>query len=318
MIMLQSLFALATIGCLVRLVFPRLREEEGAETVELALTGDVWIPLALCLPLILLAPVGGASVAGIGWASSGAPIMVGWMVAAAAMATVDRGGGLVRGGDALLSRASFLVLWALGGVMLLLLGAAHELTLLTGQIMFALGAVLLWLLSAAPGASGVGGEGRSAVRAALGLLGALVCSAACAAFGVRAASFGAVQPALIVACAPGMFVAAPLALYAGRGRTIRIGGFTALIGLWLGLGALSLSRLLPRAMAVRGDGAEAVGTGVAVGFGRYAFEGVLLLLLVGVALLSGRVPRPVRLACAACMALVGLVLVLVRIRAAGG
>ena len=309
----QAVAALFTAVCLVRYVLPRLREEEGAETAEMALTGDVWIPLALSLPLILLAPAVGPSLGGAGWAPVGAPVVLGWIIAGAAMAAIDRGGGLVRSGESAGSRGMALALWGLGGVLLLLLGAAHELTLLTGQMFFAMGAVLLWWLSGAPGTVAVGGEGRGAVRAGLGLLGALLGAACCAVLGLRAASSGYEQPAIMIALLPGVLTAAPLAIFAGRGRAIRIGGWTALIGLWIGTGAISLSRLLPLAFNPQRSLDGPIGTGVAFGFGRYAPEAVMLLLLAGIALLANRLVRPLRVVVAALMVVAGAVILTIRI-----
>ncbi len=235
---------------------------------------DVWVPLAIVGPMLVLTGAIGDSVEGIGWIPIAAPVCVGLVGVGAALAWSA-------GARPLEPPARMLATAAGAGVVFLLLGAVDELAIWTGQCVFALAIVVLWIntpyrgaVSGAPG--GRGAPGAWSVLALLLAAGQGVC---CLLAGDGAGPAGG---AILVAYAGAATVLA--AHRAGPDPAVRIAVWSAALGTLLGIGTLSFMHLAPRSFAIAiGQGTD-VTMYVAHGFGAYAVEGLFLTLLPAVAL----------------------------------
>ncbi|MDY7110239.1 MAG: hypothetical protein SYC29_16540 [Planctomycetota bacterium] len=280
LLVVQAALAVVALHLLNRRVFPHMRVARQPELV-----ADVWAPLAMVLPLLFLAGRVEATVRGVGWAPIGGPICVGALALGAALITgrgeaqADRPGGAA------------LLCWAGAGLVLLMLGAAHDLSIWTGQCIFALAAVLLWLNTPALAHPGSGGAAHRPLGGELSMAFVLLCAIGQGMTGLVIGDRGLpISAAMMVAYAGA--VGAGAAVIAGPGWAMRIGGWAAAIGMLLGIGLISLLRLLPQAIAVTLYPHAAVRPEVAHSFGAYALEAILLLLAPAAAAGALRLPRP--------------------------
>ena len=234
---------------------------------------DVWVPLAIVGPMLVLTGAIGDSVEGTGWIPIAAPVCVGLGGVGAALAWSA-------GARPLEPPARMLATAAGAGVVFLLLGAVDELAIWTGQCVFALAIVMLWI-NTPHRAAASGGPGRGATGAwsAVALLLAAGQGVCCLLAGDRAGPAGG---AMLVAYAGAATV---LAVHrAGPDPAVRIAMWSAALGTLLGIGTLSFMHLAPGSFAIAiGKGTD-VTMYVAYGFGAYAVEGLFLTLLPAVAL----------------------------------
>jgi hypothetical protein len=280
----QAALAVTGLGLLNRKVFPALRAARQPELI-----ADVWAPLAVVLPMLFLAGRVDMTVRGVGWVPVGGPVCAG-VLALGAATLAARGASRDSGVD---YRA--LACWAGSGLVLLMLGAAHDLTVWTGQCAFALAAVLLWM-NTPPASHSAGPAPVGRPTAAGPWMGAVfLCAIGQGVAGLLlTGSASAISAAMMVGYAAA--AGAGAAALGGPGWAVRIGGWSAAIGMLLGVGLISLLRLAPQALAVAVFPQARVSVEVAHSFGAYALEGMLLLLLPAGAMAAVRLPqRPRRL-----------------------
>jgi hypothetical protein len=174
---------------------------------------------------------------------------------------------------------------------LLLLGAAHDLTLWMGHTAFLIAALLLWLNTpdmyqhsddAPPDAAQL----RAGAGIGIALLGAIGAGVATIWIAPDHERFSG---AMMLATAAMTLGAA--ARYASPAIAIRLGLWAAVYGVLFGLGLLSMARLLPATLQiVRGESSHGINR-IAFGFGAYSIEAVSLLVVVGIALIQDRIDR---------------------------
>lgn len=280
LLIVQAVLAVVALHLLNRRVFPQLRFARHPELV-----ADVWVPLAMVLPMVFLAGHVDSTVRGIGWVPIGGPICAGILAMGAAMVASRGRGHIAPPGWAAL------VCWAAAGLVLLMLGAAHDLTIWTGQCAFALAAVLLWMNTPVVGHSSGGAvTEHSASAGGWWLALVLLCAIGQGVAGLLITGrWSAVSAAMMVAYAGA--AGAGAAVLAAPGWAMRIGGWSAAVGMLLGIGLISLLELMPQALAVVLLPQAGVRAQVAHGFGAYALEAVLLLLLPAAAVAAIRLPR---------------------------
>ena len=270
----QAALAVAGLVALNRRVFPALGMLRQPELV-----ADVWAPLALVLPLVLLCGRVGETVRGVGWAPIGGPVCVGALAVGASMIAG------MRGAKTTALNPWALVCWAGGGFLLLLLGAVHDLMIWTGQVIFALAAVLLWM-NTPPYIPRSQRSHTPAERwAGVGMLIAICCALGQGIIGLFI-SDEKLPVSVGLMMGYGAAAGAGAARLAGWPWSARIAGWAATIGLLLGIGAISLLRLLPLATGVALNRAGAITPEVAHSFGIYAVEATMLLLLPVIALVA--------------------------------
>ncbi|MHC5114241.1 MAG: hypothetical protein ACYTGP_07420 [Planctomycetota bacterium] len=288
---LQALLAVAGLHLLARRILPAARGLRQP-----ALITDVWGPLTVMLPLLIVAGDVGTSVRGAGWLAVGAPAWIGVFAVAAVLLVRSPRPGLAV--DPRLSLAC-----GGAGLLLLLLGAAHDLTVWIGQCTFALAALLLWMNAPAHEAAADDAPPAGDAAGVVWVPAALACGAGqgvCALLvddGVAAAISGAMMVAwaawaVIAAAVAGPDDAAP-----------RVGGWSAALGSLFGIGIISVAYMTPLALRILSGRAPEVSTHVAHSFGAYAVEGAVLVLL-GAAMLI--VPRASGIARRALGAALGL------------
>ena len=232
-LMIQALVAAVTVEQLRRNVFPALNQLHAPSLIT-----DVWAPLVLLLPMLFfLSRLRDGDVNGAAWVGVGGPIVC---------AVIGLGAALIvsRPSVPALPWAS-MAIWTGAGVVLLLLAAAHHLTLWMGQSAFALAAVLLWINT--PDDAGSAEQMSSVqLRAGVGLVLALIAAVAHGTVSVFVPDkLIMISGALTVAAATMSMGAASRC--AGPDVTIRIGGWSIAYGTLLALGVLSLLRLVPAA-----------------------------------------------------------------------
>lgn len=273
MILVQAALAALAIVCCGRMVLPAMNRLRHP-----ALVLDVWLPVALVLPLMFLAVGVEGSVRGVGWFPIASPVVIGLAAFGGAMLL----GGSAAKGD-VLPAVRLTVAMVLAGVILLLLGAAHVMTIWVGQFAFAIGAVLLWINTPDEDA-GMRQVPPSEIqmRAGWGMLIMLGCA------------IGQGVTALVIwqnhaTWSGGIMLLTAIVILARSTRTIgtdgtmRIGLWASALGVFFGLGMLSLIDL-PRRMLLAAVGElEPKQGAIAFGFGVYAFEATVLLVLAGLA-----------------------------------
>jgi hypothetical protein len=276
----QALFAVMTIDQLRRNIFPALDQLRAR-----ALVTDVWSPLAIVLPMLFfLSRTVEGSVAGSAWVGVAGPI---------ACAVVGLGSALI------VNRCCFLSLnllsvaiWTGAGLVLLLLGAAHHLTLWMGQCAFALAAVLLWI-NTPDDADASTQLSVLQLRAGLGLALAVF-----AALCQGAASLFVPDHSISISggimLAGGAMTAAAAARFAGPEAAIRISGWSATYGVLLGLGVLSLLRLIPAVYLAAAEEIILPVRRVAHGFGAYWIEATMAIAFAGSAGVLMRLPGAIK------------------------
>jgi hypothetical protein len=293
LLIVQAALAVTGLGLLNRKVFPAMGAARQPELI-----ADVWVPLAVVLPMLFLAGRVDMTVRGVGWVPVGGPVCAG-ILALGAATLAARGALKEVGAD---HRA--LACWAGAGLVLLMLGAAHDLTVWTGQCAFALAAVLLWMNTPPlPHSARTAPAGRP--TAAGPWMGAVfLCAIGQGVVGLLlTGSASAISAAMMVGYAAA--AGAGAATLGGPAWAVRIGGWSAAIGMLLGVGLISLLRLAPQALAVAVFPQARVSVEVAHSFGAYALEGMLLLLLPAAALAAVRLPQRSRWLLGAGMIFVG-------------
>jgi hypothetical protein len=252
-------------------------------------------PFALVLPLITAAwrigwdAAGDRNAPACGWIAVGAPIVVALLAIGAALCATSQRTTL---GARQVIEPFAAAIWTAAGVVLLLLAAADDLTIWSGQCAFAAGAVLLWMNT--PGMTHEP-HGASDREAGTGLSIVIACAI------VQALAMGFVPARFLPACggvaiAHAAMIVAIAARLASPHAAVRLGGWTAALGVMLGLGTISLRRLLPQMWLTVSKMFDSHGDPgrpplrVAHGFGHFALEATVLLLLGIASLGLDRIP----------------------------
>jgi len=251
LLVFQTVFAVKGVSLLWRRVYPSIAGFDSP-----ALISDVWLPLIIAGPLLVIGGRVGNSVAGFGWLPVGASVCVGMGMIGAVliMARTPVAGALP---------LRQIGAPALAGVVLLMLALSNELTMWTGQCAFALAAVLLWMNT--PAATPPRRDDDTE-RTGWAVLGALVCAVGQAGAGYLAVGAAPIPVAtILVLSAFGAGIGA--VRMAGPVWATRLAVWTATIGTLMGIGLLSVLDLFPQDVHI------------ARGFATYALEGSLLLLM---------------------------------------
>lgn len=282
---LQAIAAAASVRLFASRVAPNMHRLHAPASVV-----DSLAPFALALPLICGGWRTQSDAAATGWIAVGAPIVVAVLALGAALC----GAVLGRDRGAFCSVSPLAALaWSAVGGMLLLLGAAHDLTVWVGQCAFALGAVLLWMNTPEISRNDASeAESEAAAGVTLVLFCAIIQSVAMLFTPARylpiAAAIAIAHSAMIVTLA---------ATLASSGAAIRLGGWTATYGVLLGLGAISLRHLLPQTLVFAEGERMRPPLKVAHGFGAFALEAMILLAFGVASLAIERLPaRQLRVA----------------------
>jgi len=284
MLVAQATLAVLTIELLRTRVFPVVHR---LDTPELVL--DVWTPLAVVLPMFFFAGRMTDDVQYEGWVVIGGPITCAILAAGAAVAL----------GVAVTSvpvRNWTRLTIASGGTssILLMLAAAHDLTLWVGQCAFAVGAVLLWMNTPEwhrndrENGIAVRLPGREERTAGAAMTIALGCALAQGLLVLYMESkFARVGAAVLMA--QGSMLVMLAARLAGASSALRIGGWAAVYGVLLGLGVFAMVDMAPQAWRILTEGEAERISKVANGFGAFAFEACMLAVFAaGSALLIWR------------------------------
>jgi hypothetical protein len=301
MLVLQAACAVAGMYVLTRNVLDNLGR---LSTPGLAL--DVWLPLISVTPAMFLAIRVDQTVASPGWFVMGVPIAC--VLAALGMGWI-RTGIHDWAGDSTAdlmpppgSQPNVQVPMGMAcsgaGCMLLLLGAANDLTIWIGQSCFAIAAVILWINTpAVPPKSKLesdsGASDPAELRAGAGV--ALAMGLALA----QGACIILAGPKLALYCGTVTLMAAMFSIVAavrisGTHAALRIGSWAAVYGVLFGLGVKSLSRMIPAVIQALRDPSTTRVTRVAHGFGYLALEAMGLIVAGFLVVLFDQIPRHVR------------------------
>ena len=267
----QAMFAVLMVEQLRRKVFISIDDRAVS-----ALMTDVWAPVAIVLPMMFFTARIHGDVAGAGWMPIGGPVVAAVLALGLALCTAARSEPTHRAAGPVTS-IQFLI-WGSVGVVLLLLGAAHDLTMWMGQCAFAIVAVLLWMNT--PDASHAEQLTPTQLRAGWGMTMALLCALAqgMATLYVPSAHLNVSCGLVLGGVAMSLAAAARLA---GADAVMRIGGWAMTYGFLAGLGAISLVRLTPQVIrAIQSGSADPVHR-IAYGFGAYSIEAIAAIAVAG-------------------------------------
>lgn len=303
MLGIQIGFAAIALHLLSRQVYPALGQVRHGELIV-----DVWLPLALVIPLLFMVAGVDGSIRQVGWPVLGGPVMCG-VIGLALAAMIGRRGIGVFGeefvdGEAIGWRLAprLTVAGLIAGLVLLLLGGAHVMSMWVGQCAFAVAAVLLWINT--PEVSrGASAQSSTQARAGFAMVVVLLCAFAQGGTGRLAGE----EYRWLVVLLMLSFAAIALgsaARQASAGLSARIGIWSASFGVLFALGVMALLAMLPRLLATMARvELPPHSTDIASGFGALAMEATLLLVLAPLAAGVLRLPRVVQ-------AVIGAVLLL--------
>lgn len=308
LLVVQALIALLGLRWWRQAVLPSLPAVKHPELIL-----DVWGPIALIMPLLFAVRWVGHTVEGAGWLPIGAPILCGGAAAAMALIVGDRRAYADRFDDESHLPLQLLAASVVAGLALLLLGAAHTMSVWIGQCAFALAAIILWINT--PDLDHA--QHRAAPTdaqhiASMGMLLFLLCS-----IGQGLVSWSLppdMRPwsAILLVASP-IAALALTAWHAGQVACVRLGIWAATLGVFFSLGLLALSHMMPRVLRVFAADIDPVPSVVARGFGAYALESTLLLVLAVAVMAALRLPRGAQAALGMIGAVGILLILLVRL-----
>lgn len=233
---------------------------------------NVFAPLALVGPMVLLVARIDGSVHGLGWIPIGGPVACGTFALACTLIVGNQFDQKIAA-----LRPLLLATWVSAGVVMLLVAATHELTLSVGHCAFTLAAVILWL-NTPQGAPAGSGSAKASGSGTLWPALALACSLG---QGVAALmidpSLAGYSGALMVTYAA--MGAAIFACVCGTTAALSVGGWASVYGVLFAMGIMSLRQLIPMMVQTVAGGNTAALKHVAYGFGAYAPEAALMLAL---------------------------------------
>jgi len=159
--------------------------------------------------------------------------------------------------------------------VLLLLGAAHEVSLWVGQCAFAIAAILLWINTPDDDGSNRAAP-RPPHRAGGAMMVALLAAIGQAVLLQRVGDENR-RIAAAVSMAATISVLAAAVRLAGSTIAARLAGWLAVFGLLFSLGSLSLVHLVPRMIEYSQTGSTTIFQRVGYGFGAFAWEATLMI-----------------------------------------
>lgn len=288
---MQCVVAALTVIVAARLIRPAFDHDAFAR-----LAIDVWMPLGLVVPFLGCAFGVNGSLEDLGRITLAVPMTLGIAGCGLACFSAARPGMLIG------ARAVWAVLGV--GVFVVLLGAAHTLTVWSGQASFAIGAVLLWM--ATP-------DGSDLVRAdaangsalpSLGLILLVGCGIAQAMIFTMAPD-QAWWPRWVMPAVGGLVVIATVSRF-GRHAALRLSTGVIVFGVLFGLGTIALTGLIRRIRG--GDLGPAGDTDLAFGFGILAPEAAAVLATGLLLMLIDRCSTPWRRGFGAALSLLAVIL----------
>jgi hypothetical protein len=318
MLGLQAMLAAAALHLVRWYVLPGLVRARQPQIIV-----DVWLPVAMAAPFVLAALRLGADVKGIGWTALGGPIVIAMLGAGFAMIAAH-GRFDPFGERTLLHEEDAPALWPLparivgaaliAGLVLLMLGAAHMMTVWIGQAAFALAAIVLWI-NTPDDLPGSERPSQHETLAGWATIGVVLLAAGQAVASLWIAPEHVAYSALIMLAHAGVIVAMS-AFIAGPGIASRLGLWAASVGVLASLGILSLTHVLPRAIhAWTAEYIDPQPPQVAYGFGAYAFEATALLVLAPAMIALARLERTLQIIAGIAILLAALALVAWRVPA---
>jgi hypothetical protein len=276
----QAIFAIFGLRQLARNVLPELPRMRHSQLIL-----DIWAPLAVVGPMLFLIGRSSNSVSGPGWLAVGGPLLCAIFGVGLALA---RAGALRRVDvleDSSISLCGAGVAAAGAGLLILLLGAAHDMTIWVGQCAFAIGAVLLWINTPSDAEDSQHGAmaHASEKRAGLGMAAMVSCSL------VQGHVVMNMRGPLTMVSEIMVFMYAVLALafiakIAGPQVCARVGLWGAALGVFFGLGLISLSSMIPEALRILRFGHGQPLNKIASGFGMLAPEAAGVIVVAGLAI----------------------------------
>jgi hypothetical protein len=276
----QAIFAVFGLRQLARNVLPELPRMRNSQLIL-----DIWAPLAGVGPMLFLIGRASTSVSGPGWLALDGPLLcaiigVGLaMTRAGAMRRVD----VVEDSSTSLNCAGIAAIGA--GLLILLLGAAHDMTIWVGQCAFAIGAVLLWIntpLDAEHTAHGATTHANDK-RAGLGMAAMVSCSLVQG--HIMMNMLGPLTTiSEIMAIMYALLALAFIARVTGPRACARVGLWSAALGVFFGLGLISLSSMIPEALRILRFGHGQPLNKIASGFGMLAPEAAGVIVVAGLAI----------------------------------
>jgi len=303
----QAAAAIIAIELMRRWILPALPVLHHPELVL-----DVWGPVALALPLIIVAGRVEMSVStsAAGWAVIGGPAGIAMLTLAICL---------------MIGRAKSdptrrqLILWSTTGLVLFLLTAAGTLTIWVGQCCFAAGAVSLWINTPMSPATVTNGPTTPLAdsqrgRAGVGLLIVLGLAVVQGVAGVIVSE--PMRPVgLVIIVVTASLVIAIAAFRGGPDSGRRLGMWAAAYAALFAVGVLSLRVMLPHSLRVvlGSDGPPPLE--VAMGFGRWALDALILLLMPALIAVTGQWAGRGRSVAGVVVLLAAAVLVAVRLAA---
>lgn len=276
----QAIFAIFGLRQLVRNVLPELPRLQHPQLIL-----DIWAPMAVVGPMLFLIGRTSTGITGPGWLALGGPLLCAILGVGLALIRAGAVGSVGSLGETSTSPTAGAIAAGGAGLLMLLLGAAHDMTMWIGQCAFAIGAVLLWINT--PSDPGV--RGRQVVsevhdrRAGLGM--AAMVSCAIVQGHVMMALHG---PLTFISAAMALtyavFALAFTARIAGPQACARVGLWAAALGVFFGLGLISLSHMVPEALRILRLGYGEPVNKIASGFGMLAPEAAGLIVAAGLAI----------------------------------
>ena len=276
----QACCAAITVEQFRRHIFPSLHQLRLPD-----LLTDVWAPLVIAVPMLFFLGSASGSVDGPAWVGTGGPI---------ACAVIGLGGAMIVNQSQIVTLGTSAIVMCTGaGVILLMLGAAHHLTLWMGQCAFALAAALLWRNT--PDDRETSPEALTPMQVRTGVA---LTIAVLAAVAQGAASLMVIrQNAAIgggIAIAGGALIVLAAARFGGADAAIRISCWLIVYGVLLAMGVLSLLKLIPAAYQAAQEGFAPPIQRVAHGFGIYWIEATEAMFFAGAAYWLMRFPSGLR------------------------
>lgn len=273
---IQAFLAVAGLRMMLFRVFPNLSRIHHS-----ALVIDIWGPITIVLPMMVMVGHLDGDVRSSGWVSVGGPLLCAYLT----FGLIFLAG---RNTDVMQARPTSrtLVIWMGLGLIYLLLSIAYTMTIWTGQVLFAMGAVLMWINT--PDVAGHAQTLREEdTRVVSGVTLALL-------FGVGQGIAGylvepdyrSISGAMMIVYA--VMILAGAVRIAGTNIALRLGGWAATYGMLFSLGTASLLFMIPTVIGYFMGNQPSISVGVARGFGLYAFEAMGLLLLGPAVLLVAR------------------------------
>lgn len=276
LMVIQAALAVAGLRMLLLRVFPNLSRIHHPSLVT-----DIWGPIAIVIPMIVMVGHLDGDMRASGWVSVGGPLLCAYLTFGLIL-LVNRNPDMMQA----MPSTRTLVIWMGLGLTYLLLSIAHTMTVWTGQVLFAMGALLMWINT--PDIEGHSQTLREEdARVMSGMTLAMICGIGQGLAGYLVEpGYRGISGAMMIVYA--FMILAGAVRIAGASVTLRLGGWAATYGLLFSLGVASMLFMYPTVVGYFMGNEPSISVGVARGFGLYAFEAMGLLLLGPALLFTAR------------------------------